>query len=50
MNEAPGPHGPVPMRIYTPDRAGDALGLLAAPVHGPVHADGRQSSCQCLRQ
>jgi acetyl esterase len=30
MEEIPGPHGPVPVRIYTPDRAGGQ----AEPVSG----------------
>ncbi len=38
MDEAPGPHGPVPVRIYTPVRAGDAPCLVW--MHGGAFIGG----------
>ena len=38
MDEAPGPHGPVPVRIYTPDSTGDAPCLVW--LHGGAFMGG----------
>jgi acetyl esterase/lipase len=38
MEEAPGPHGPVPVRVYLPDRAGNAPRLLW--MHGGAFIGG----------